>query len=78
MNYRSWFSCILCKIINDIERHITRIDIKSFIILPVLYISNNNQPENTQEIRDCKDDHNDRKQVVEMNNKDYSHDWEVE
>ena len=54
------------------------IDIESFHVLPVLYISNNDQPENTQEIRDCKDDHNNGKQVVEMNDEDYSHDWKIE
>jgi len=61
-----------------IERLIALIDIESFHVLPVLYISYKDQPENTQEIRDGEDDHNDGKQVVEMNDEDYSHDWKIE
>ena len=78
MNDGAWFSFVLRKIINYIEWLIALIDVKRHHFFPFLYISNNYQPENTQEIGDCKDDHNDRKQVVEMNDKDYSHDWEIE
>ena len=59
MNYCPGFSRILSKIINDIERHISLINIKTIHILPVLHISNNDKPEYAQEIRDCKDDHDD-------------------
>jgi hypothetical protein len=68
----------LCKIINNIEGLVTLIYIKRCHFFPFLCISYNQQPENTQEIGNCEDNHNNGEQVVEMNDEDDSHDWEVE
>ena len=47
-------------------------------MLPILNVTNENEPEDSQEVRDSKNDNNDSEQIVKMNNQNNLHDWEVE